>query len=234
MSEDASEAYTSWDRARSFIYDKAIAPVTSTWYYELLQHLPEGSHLLDIGIGTGASLVANSSVLRAKEITVEGVDYESAYVTACKSAVSKAGLGKYVTVHRANIYDFSPKGDRLFDNVYFSGSFMVLPRPVEALKKVIDLMVDREDGRIYFTQTFELKKNKWMEWLKPKLQRLTSIDFGQVTYEEDFEEILHQGGVVIEKSEVIEDGNRVEGVRESRLIVARSSLYVPAVTETAT
>lgn len=232
MSEDASKALSLWQRARSFVYDKAITPFTSTWYFEVLQHLPEGSRLLDVGIGTGAALVANASLLRAKQIFVLGVDYDSAYVSTCRELVSRARLGKYITVQQADIYDFTPGAGRLFDHVYFSGSFMILPKPVEALRKVVDLLIDREDGRIYFTQTFELNKNRWMEWVKPKLSRITSIDFGNVSYEGDFEEALYEGGVVVETSEVIEDGNRVEGTRECRLIVARSSLYVSTTTET--
>lgn len=215
-----------WERARSFVYDRAIVSLTATWYFEVLQVLPENCHILDVGIGTGAALIANARTLRAKNITVVGVDYDRAYVTSCEKAIVEADLSKHVSVVHASIYEFTPKDNRLFDHIYFSGSFMILPQPAEALRKVVDLLLDREDGRIYFTQTFELSKNPFLEWFKPKLLSITSIDFGNVSYEGDFDEALHAARVQVEHMEVIDDGHRVEGKREARLIVARSKLYV--------
>lgn len=229
-----SGAPSLWERARSFVYDKAIVSLTTKWYLEVLQYLPENSHILDVGIGTGAALVANAAALRAKNITVVGVDYDDAYVASCRRAVSAARLERHVSVVCASIYDFTPRDNRLFNHVYFSASFMILPRPADALRKVVDLLVDREDGRIFFTQTFELAKNPFMEWLKPKLLSVTSIDFGNVSYEGDFEDALHEAGMIAEHTEVIDDGNRVEGTRESRLVVARSKLYVQTPPESAT
>lgn len=221
-----------WERVRSYVYDKAIVSLTTKWYLKVLQEIPEGSHILDVGIGTGAALVANASTLRARNISVVGVDYDQAYVITCQRLISEARLEKHVTVVHDSIYDFTPRDNRLFNHVYFSGSFMILPNPVAALQKVIELLVDREDGRIIFTQTFELKKNSFLEWFKPKLMNLTTIDFGNVSYEGDFEDAVHEAGLVIETSEVIDDGNKVDGVRESRFICARSMLYVPRGTET--
>lgn len=214
-----------WERARSFIYDKAVVNMTVIWYKQVLHKIPPNSHILDIGIGTGTALLANASLLRSKEISVVGVDFDPAYVATCKKLINEANLQNQVAVHHADIYDFKPT-NRLFNHIYFSGSFMILPRPAEALKKAVNLLLDREDGRIYFTQTFELKKNRFLEWVKPQLGKITSIEFGNVTYEDDFEEQLHVGGVVVEHSELIDDGHINEGVREARLIVARSHLYV--------
>lgn len=223
-----------WERARSYVYDKAIVSFTAKWYLEVLQHLPENCHILDIGIGTGAALIANAAILRAKNITVVGVDYDAAYVVSCEKAIVKADLSKHISVFQESIYDFTPKDKRLFDHVYFSGSFMILPQPAEALRKVIELLVDREDGRVYITQTFELSKNALLEWFKPKMLTFTTIDFGNVSYEGDFDDALHEAGVLIDHMAVIEDGHRVDGKREARLIVARSKLYVPEEPETAT
>lgn len=233
MSGSNASAPSLLERARSYVYDKTIVSLTAKWYLEVLQEIPENSHILDIGVGTGAALIANAATLCARNISVVGVDYDQAYIATCRRLIAEAKLEKHITVFHESIYDFTPRDNRLFNHVYFSGSFMILPQPSAALKKVVDLLIDREDGRVFFTQTFELKKNAFMEWLKPKLITLTSIDFGQVSYEGDFEDALHEAQLVIETNTVIDDGNQVEGVRESRLICARSSLYVPVSKESA-
>lgn len=215
-----------WDRARSYVYDRAIVSFTSKWYEAILHRLPEDTYLLDVGIGTGAALVANSSILIAKNITVVGVDYDASYIQQCRNTVSNANLADRITVVQADIREFTPPDDRLFNHVYFSGSFMIMPDQVTILKKVVDLLVDREDGRILFTQTFQLQKNALLEWIKPKLANLTSIDFGNVSYEGDFDEVLHSADLCIEAMEVIDDGKKVDGVRESRLVSTRSKIYI--------
>jgi hypothetical protein len=57
----------------------------------------------------------------------------------------------------------------------------------------------------------------------------TTIDFGNVTYVEDFDSALADGDVVAVSATRIADGKTVEDVRESRLVVARSTIYVPEI-----
>jgi ubiquinone/menaquinone biosynthesis C-methylase UbiE len=54
------------DRVRSAVYDAAIVGLTADWYRAVLERLPNGCRLLDVGIGTGAALIANADVLREK------------------------------------------------------------------------------------------------------------------------------------------------------------------------
>jgi SAM-dependent methyltransferase len=213
-------------RLKTAVYDGAITSFTTKWYAEVLDLLPENSRLLDVGIGTGTALLANASCLRAKCITVVGVDYDQSYVEKCRTLVAQNGLASQVTCICCSFYDFKPPDGLLFDHVYFSGSFMILPDRPRAVRKAVEMLVDREDGRLYFTQTFELRKNSILEWIKPAMTYLTTIDFGNVTYVEDFDEALHQGGAIAVGSKKIEDGMDVENARESRIVVARSDLYV--------
>lgn len=55
-----------------------------------------------------------------------------------------------------------------------------------------------------------------MEWLKPRLAALTSVDFGRVTYGDEFEAVLAGGGVTVE-DEVVLGGE--EGRRCAKLVV---------------
>lgn len=232
MAGSAADTGSLWDRARGYVYDRAIVSFTKQWYRAVLEDVPEGSRVLDVGIGTGAALVANASLLRNRNLYVVGVDYDDAYVRRCRELVREAALQDRVSVVCESIYDYVPSDNALFDHVYFSGSFMILPMPAAALRKVVELLRDREVGKLFFTQTFELQKNTMLEWLKPKLMSVTSIDFGSVTYDADFDDAVFEGGLVVEHSAVLDDGKRVDGVRESRLVIARSRIYVPDEKET--
>jgi cyclopropane fatty-acyl-phospholipid synthase-like methyltransferase len=80
-------------RARAFLYDAAIGRLTSEWYRAVLAHLAPHCRLLDIGIGTGASLLANAALIREKALYVTGVDVDAAYVDRCRRAVVRSGFG---------------------------------------------------------------------------------------------------------------------------------------------
>lgn len=60
---------------------------------------------------------------------------------------------------------------------------MIMPDPVKALEHVNSLL--KPNGKIFITQTFEQHKNVLLEKIKPMLKYILTIDFGQITYEED-------------------------------------------------
>lgn len=197
---------------RAWIYDKAIRPLTGGWYAEVLQRVPDGARMLDVGIGTGGALCANAALVRSKKLHITGVDIDGDYVRAARRAVTKHGLADHVDVRLESIYDH---GSGPYGAVYFAASFMLMPDPAGALRHVRSLL--RDDGRVFFTQTFEERKSLLAEAAKPLLKAVTTIDFGQVTYEEDFLEVLDQGGLdVVELSTM---GRR--GRRTFRLAVTR-------------
>lgn len=201
-------------RLRSALYDAAIVPMTATWYASVLERVPERCRLLDVGIGTGAALLENAATLLAKDIRVTGIDIDAAYVERCREAVSGRGLSDRVNATLQSVYDH--RGGP-YDAVYFSGSFMLLPDPVVALRLVSSML--SAQGRIYFTQTFEHDRARLVEWIKPLLRFVTSIDFGGVTYEADFRRALADAGVFLEEQVVLHPGS----ARSSVLVVARTS-----------
>lgn len=197
---------------RAAIYDAVIVGMTADWYRAVLELLPPGCRLLDVGIGTGAALLANADVVRGRDLRVTGVDIDAAYVERCRREVSRRGLGDRVEARLESVYEHrgGPYGA-----AYFSGSFMLLPDPAGALRHVAALLVP--GSPVYFTQTFEHERSRSVELLKPLLRLATTIDFGRVTYEPDFRRAVAQAGLTLEEVRPLSAGRR----RSSVLAVAR-------------
>ena len=91
---------------------------------------------------------------------------------------------------------------------------MLLPDQREALKVVRRSL--KPGGHVCFTQTFETKRARLMEVIKPLLYLFTSVHFGVVTYEEPFIEQLEGEGFKLVRNEVL----RIQGPREMRAVMA--------------
>lgn len=197
---------------RSAVYDFLILRLTARWYAEVLASLPEGAGVLDVGIGTAGALLANADLVRRKRLRVTGIDIDADYVHRARRRLHGTPLADQVQVHLESVYDH--RGGP-YAAIYFSGSFMLLPEPEGALRHCCTLL--EPQGRLYFTQTLQQRPSPTMERLKPLLKRLTSIDFGRVTYETTFRAQLHAAGLSVERFEVLAR----HGQRASCLVVAR-------------
>ena len=78
--------------------------------------------------------------------------------------------------------------DGPYDAAYFSASLMLLPDPAAAVRRVAGLL--RPGGTLYATQTFQLRRSRLVERGKPLVRYVTTIEFGRVTYEDDFRACL--------------------------------------------
>lgn len=197
---------------RSFIYDTLILRLTSRWYAEVLRRVPEGAALLDVGIGTAGALLANDDLVTRKRLRVVGIDIDGDYVERARQRLGNSSLADAAEVRLESVYDH--RGGP-YDAVYFSGSFMLLPEPEQALRHVSALL--NPGGRIFFTQTIQKQPARWMEILKPMLKRVTSIDFGRVTYEDDFRAQVHAAGLELEEFTALAH----HGSRAAYIAVAR-------------
>jgi SAM-dependent methyltransferase len=197
---------------RAWVYDRAIAGMTSTWYRQVLTRLPRGARMLDVGIGTGAALARCADVVRAKELSVVGLDIDPDYLACCRAALERAGLTGHVTPVLGSVYDH--RGGP-YDAVYFSASLMLLPDPAAAIAHVADLLAP--DGRLYATQTFHHRRSPLLEWAKPLAQHVTTIHFGRVTYEHEFRKAFADAGVELEELTTMRSTRR----SSYRLAVAR-------------
>eukprot|EP00667_Euglena_gracilis_P016110 EG_transcript_16822 len=212
----------------AMVYDILIVKMTSRWYEAVLLDLGSGSRIVDVGIGTATALITNKKLLVQKDMKVVGVDYDAAYVDKARDNLQQAGLQDRVVVFCKSIYDdlvpalvqrqFA-KQNEPFDAVYFSGSFTLMPDPLQALKVAASLV--RPGGPIYITQTYQRKSLPGLQVLKPALKYITTIDFGQLTFEEDLQRIIDQSGLKVLKNEPI-PGSVDNQWQVARLVVLRA------------
>lgn len=197
---------------RSFIYEILILKLTAQWYAEVLRRVPDGASLLDVGVGTAGALLANADLVQQKGLRVTGIDIDAEYLACARRRLRKSPVAGHAEVRLESLYDHQ---DGPYGAVYFSASFMLLPEPERALRHCCTLL--KPDGRIFFTQTIEKRPSRWMEFLKPALKRVTSIDFGRVTYEDTFKAQIRAAGMELEEFATLSD----HGGRASCLAVAR-------------
>ncbi len=198
-------------RLKAAVYDTAIVSMTSGWYAAVVESLAPSCRLLDVGIGTGAALLANADAVRERDLRIVGIDIDRAYVERCRDGIAATGLDDSIEVRLESVYDH---GGGPYDAVYFSGSFMLLPDPAAALRHVAGLLAP--GARVYFTQTFEHERSRVLERLKPALRWITTIDFGAVTYEDEMLGTLAAAGFEVERRTTLHAGRK----RSSVLVVA--------------
>ena len=179
---------------RARLYDAALLRWTIPWYGAVLGRILPGGRVLDVGIGTAGALVAQRALLAQRRLRVVGLDIDRDYVTRAEEVIAGSGLEQSVEVRAESFYDHCGGP---YDAIYFSGSFMILPDPRGALSHARTLLPPT--GRLYFTQTFERRRSPLLEAIKPRLARITTIDFGRASYFDEFEQTLGAAGWTIEE-----------------------------------
>ncbi|MCX8050227.1 MAG: class I SAM-dependent methyltransferase [Methylohalobius sp.] len=183
---------------RGIIYDHTFTKLTVNWYRAVLERLPDYAEVLDVGIGTGSAVAANADLIWRKNLRTLGLDIDADYLERCIKVLAKAGLTQHVQVRLESVYDHQGGP---YDAVYFSGSFMLLPDPVGALAHVLSQL--KPHGKVFFTQTFQERRSRLVEKIKPMLHKITTIHFGQVTYWESFQDVLARAGAQVAEMVVL-------------------------------
>lgn len=155
---------------RSAVYDYIIVKMTTQWYRKALQQMPNGSTVLDVGIGTATSLLANKDLIIEKNLSFVGVDYDAQYVATAQANFKKHlkvqgvdGNGNnnspsnttksvataegeqilkesQLSLECCSIHDYNKNYAKKFDVIYFSGSFMIIPEQAKALRHCASML----------------------------------------------------------------------------------------------
>lgn len=208
MAKGTSLLSTGWSRFKgfllylvSYVYDILVTyPLTRAVYFHFAEEFNSkfpGKQVSMVDVGTGTGTPLKGIMDKVKFSRVLAVDIDKAYLT-----VAKKNLAEYPQVE-VKYQDFmtldkDAQGEK-FDIIFFGFSFMLMPDPIKALAIARSLL--KPGGKIYMFLTLYEKKNKFIEWIKPKMKYLFSIEFGPVVYTKDLHKNFTEAGFEIVSKE---------------------------------
>ena len=180
---------------KNWLYQILIHRTTNECYRNSLNYVPNGTRLLDVGIGNGIMLERFHPLIKSKGLRITGIDIDANYLKHCEELVRKHELADYIDVCHAAAEDYCPPQKGCFDNVLFNLSFMLLRDQRAVLQRARDWL--KPGGQLIFAQAMFKKRSRVVDLVKPKLKYLTTIDFGRAIYEKDFFTLLEETGLAI-------------------------------------
>jgi cyclopropane fatty-acyl-phospholipid synthase-like methyltransferase len=104
-------------------------PVSTQWAYDaILQKIPAGSSILDIGCGDGIYFQNASAIatIKEKKFKIFAIDIDAGAVEICKQRIKDAGLDDAVSAKAVDVTEITDK----YDYVLWMESFPVIPRSI--------------------------------------------------------------------------------------------------------
>ncbi len=186
---------------KNFLYKLIINSVTDYCYQSCLDYVGDKASILDVGIGNGVMMDHFHRLIKNKELHITGIDINHNYLRHCKCNIEQFNLEDHVTIHCKPVEEFQPPGKKCFDYILFTMSFMLFRDQALVLDRVQQWL--RPDGEILFFQTLFREKVPLIERIKPKLKYVTTIDFGKVTYEDEFFSLLQSKRLKVTEDRLI-------------------------------
>ena len=194
-------ALSYWHWTASQVYDTVIVtPLTKAIYEEESARLLDkygrrGFTLLDVGAATGTTLkvILDTPGLNINHATA--LDIDQTYIDACRVNTAQY---REVNVVKADFMSEGMQLDRQYDTILFGFSFMFMTANYEQTFKVIRSKL-RPAGEVVIYLTLYDEANSLLDFIKPKIKYLTSIDFGPSVYKADlFDAFKNHGFDVLE------------------------------------
>lgn len=198
------------------LYNLIFSDMTKLCYSNCLQLYPENSMILDVGIGNGVMIKKNHKLIKEKNLQITGLDINRHYLEHCRKMVREYMLENQVRVLQESVLTFSPPEKTCYNYIFFGQSFMLMNNQREVLERTKNWLTP--EGKVVFFQTMFKNKSKLMEFVKPRLKFLTTVDFGKVTYEKEFYDLLDEGNFCSCQDKVLKR-NIFKG--EHRLIITK-------------
>jgi len=186
---------------KNYLYKLVIYNVTDLCYNNCLNYFPSGSRILDVGIGNGMMLRNYHGLIKSKNFSIVGIDINKDYLSHCSSLIRNCRLEDHIRIFHEPVECYEPPEEGYFDYILFSMSFMLFSDQELVLDRVRSWL--RPGGKILFFQTMFHNRSLLMEFIKPKLKYVTTVDFGRVTYDESFFDMLRKKKLNIDEDRLI-------------------------------
>jgi alpha-N-acetylglucosaminidase len=185
----------------SRVYSLIVSDVTDGCYRTCLPLFAPSSKILDVGIGNGEMIKTYHDTIRARGLSITGLDVDPDYLARCNELIGRYALQDNIRTHLMPVEEYAPPAPGYFDAVLFSMSFMLLRDPSLVLRRIRPWLAPQ--GRVVFVQTMFGEVSRFLEFVKPRLKYVTTIDFGRVIYERDFLRLLQGEGLRIVEDRLI-------------------------------
>jgi alpha-N-acetylglucosaminidase len=186
---------------KNYLYNLIIDDVTDYCYRNSLEYFPENSRILDVGIGNGLMIKKYHHLIKAKNLQIVGIDINKSYLSHCNSLINKWDLDGHISIFNTPVECYEPPETGYFDFILFSMSFMLFENQELVIDRVRHWL--KPSGKVLFFQTMFRKKSPFIEFIKPKLKYFTTIDFGRITYDEEFHSMLRRKKVSVDEDRLI-------------------------------
>jgi ubiquinone/menaquinone biosynthesis C-methylase UbiE len=140
-------------------------------------------------------------MIKSKGLKITGIDINSSYLRHCSNMISQWQLDNYIEIIHQPVELFSPKENQYYDFILFSMSFMLFKDQGLVLGRIQPWL--KSSGKVIFFQTMFRNKSVLIEFIKPRLKYLTTIDFGKVTYADDFIRLMKEKHMLITQDRLI-------------------------------
>lgn len=190
------------ENIKNNLYNEIIGSYSKDLYKKFFEKIPNNSCILDIGIGNGYAVCENSNLINEKNLKIIGIDIDFSSILTCRENVNKNNLNSNVypilceldslDVFIPTITKFIDKNynkdvkegqdikQNIFDYIYFSNSYSVIPNILELLNKSKKYLAN-EDAEIVICTTIENNNNNLKNFLKKNAKYvLLGIDFGRL------------------------------------------------------
>ena len=185
----------------SRLYSLIVSDVTDGCYGSCLPIFPPAARVLDVGIGNGEMIKTYHALIRSKRFSITGLDVNRDYLARCNRLIGAYGLQEYIHTELTPVEAYAPPRAGCFDCILFSMSFMLLDDPRLILRRIRPWLAP--GGQVVFVQTMFRNASRLLDFVKPRLKYVTTVDFGRAIYEQDFLALLRSEGLKIVEDRLI-------------------------------
>jgi SAM-dependent methyltransferase len=194
--DDDDEVYT------AFFHPTASPVATPHAFVKILDKMPVGSRVLDLGVGSGVYLEHPPVIklIKQRKLIVDGVDISAPNVDICKERIKKAGLEKQFTAICQDVRTLPAASDGQYDAILFMESFPVMSKALflDIFVKVQRLLKPKTGVNYLYHNLGDEKKLGLATMvigkvMKPTLKLLLGIDFGRLTTKREMDELVKAG-----------------------------------------